>query len=67
MKTVKAKYGETFDTLAYKYYGNEKLAHIIMQANPQLRKKVFFDGLYEVQIPEIDNLEIEETTAPWKK
>jgi len=68
MKVHKTSYGETFDMLAKRYYGNEKLMHIIINANPEYRKKIFFDGEFEIIIPDLpEDTNIEEVTAPWKR
>ncbi|KAA0257216.1 LysM domain-containing protein [Deferribacter autotrophicus] len=64
----KTKYGETFDILAKRYYGDEKLMHYILEANPELRDKIFFDGNFDVFIPDLpEDVKIEEVTAPWKR
>jgi len=68
MRAHKTSYGETFDIMAKTYYGNEKLMHYIIEANPKYRKKVFFDGQFEIVIPDLsEDILVREVTAPWKR
>ena len=48
------KAGDTFDSIAFDVYTEEKLAWIIMQANPLLCDVLIFDAGVEVMIPVIE-------------
>lgn len=61
------KDGESFDLLALYYYTNERLAHVIMQANPDYMDRVVFEGGIELKIPEIEKPETTKTKAPWRR
>jgi len=68
--------GETFDSVALKYYGNEKYAAELLSMNPELCRVTTFKGDEVLILPEIDMPENElgpdadyelPTTAPWKE
>lgn len=65
LKKYITKSGDTFDSISFFMYGNEKYSSEIMKANPDLIKTIVFDAEIEVKIPEID-LEAESTLPPWK-
>ena len=64
----KTSYGETWDVISLKYYGTEKLMHLIIQANPQYADySVLPDGLVlKVPFPLQTEVKIEEL-PPWKR
>lgn len=69
MKTVKTIQGDTWDILAYRLYGNERLMHILINANIQHRKIVIFPAGIVLNVPEIDTTapEYEANLPPWKQ
>lgn len=64
----KTSYGETWDVISLKYYGTEKLMHLIIQANPQYADySVLPDGLIlEIPAPPETENNLEEL-PPWKR
>jgi len=59
--------GETWDIIALKLWGTEKLCHILMEANPHLLGKAIFEGGEILTIPELSG-EIQTTPpAPWRE
>ncbi len=62
-----AQAGDTFDLLALRTYGDDKLASYIIQSNPDYSDVLIFEGGEELQIPKVDDAETEETVAPWKR
>lgn len=60
------KDGDTFDSIALEYYGEEKYSIFIMQFNPDFISKIIFEYGVELKIP---NINIKETSnlPPWKR
>lgn len=58
--------GDTFDKVAYKFYGDEKQALSIIEANIEYANIIIFGAGVELNIPDI---EIAQTTnlPPWKR
>ena len=69
MKTVKTIQGDTWDILAYRLYGNERLMHILINANIQYRKIVIFPAGIVLNVPDIDTTspQYEANLPPWKQ
>lgn len=66
-KTHTAAAGETFDSVAFKYYGVEFMADKLMKENPLNVAKVVFTGGEVLTIPVYDDIESTETLAPWRQ
>lgn len=66
-KKVKTISGDTFDLLALLYYGNEKMASAIMEANPQYCDILIFDAGVFLVIPDRANTVPPETLPPWRR
>lgn len=66
METLRAASGDTFDLLAFLAYGDEMLAHHLMEANPEYLDRVVFAGgeMLRVPAPEMDR---PSTLPPWKR
>lgn len=62
-----AQAGDTFDLLALRAYGDDKLASYIIQTNPDYSDMLIFEGGESLQIPIVDEAETEEAVAPWKR
>ena len=75
MELYREKYscsgGESFDSIAFDVYGDEKYAAELLCANPELCRKVRFSGGEELYVPVIELPEDEEAalpeTAPWEE
>lgn len=65
--TYTTKEGDAFDLLALRYYDEEKLAHHIIQANPDYTDVIVFESGIKLTIPVIDEPETTETKAPWRR
>ena len=60
--------GDTFDSIAFEYYTDEKLAGVIIEANPEYADTLIFDEEAELSIPVIEEEEETPSTAPpWRK
>ena len=59
--------GETFDRLAYRLYGEERMSHYIRQYNTQYSDVVIFEGGEELTIPVLSEIESKESLAPWRR
>ena len=58
--------GDTFDSIALDFYGEETQSSIIIQANLQQRKMIIFSAGIELIIPIIEE-SAASTLPPWKK
>jgi phage tail protein X len=58
---------DTFDLIAYRQYGNELLASLIIQENIRYADTLIFDAGVELQIPVINEQEVDESLPPWRK
>ena len=61
--------GESFDSVAFNYYGDEFMADKLMKQKDNLiyLDRVVFEGGEELTIPVYDDLESTETLAPWRR
>ena len=61
--------GEGFDSVAFKYYGDEFMADKLMKQKDNLiyLDRIVFEGGEELTIPVYDDLESTETLAPWRR
>lgn len=59
--------GDTFDSLALKYYTDEKLASAIIQANPDYCDTLIFEAGVALNIPDVSTVTIPETLPPWRR
>jgi len=58
--------GDTFDSIALDFYNNEKLSSVIIQANPEYRKVLIFQGGETLKIPIIEQT-APSSLPPWKR
>lgn len=67
MKKYRPRNGEMWDSIAYKFYGDEKKATDIIAVNPLLADYVMFTGKEVINLP--DNVETIDTStlAPWRR
>ena len=66
-KTHTAAAGETFDSVAFDYYGDEFMADKLMKENSIYIKTIVFKGGETLRIPIYDDIESTETLAPWRR
>lgn len=59
--------GDTFDELALQAYNSEKMAHLLIEANPDYADVLIFDAGIELTIPVDEEIVIPETLAPWRR
>jgi phage tail protein X len=59
--------GDTFDALSLDAYGDEKLTHIIIGANPDYAATLIFDSGIRLIIPVLDAAWTPETLPPWRR
>ena len=50
-KTYRTVQGDTFDSVAYRLWGEPRLAHLLMRANPSFMDVVIFSGGVELTVP----------------
>lgn len=58
---------ESFDLLAFRYYQEERMAHYIIRANPDLAGVVLFEGGEQLRIPILSQIEKPDTLPPWRR
>lgn len=59
--------GDTFDELALQVYNNEKMAHLIIEQNPDYADVIVFEESVLIKIPVYENTEKLDTLAPWRR
>ena len=63
----KTRAGDTFDALALAAYSNEKMAHHIIEYNPDYADVIIFEESVTLIIPFFDEEPKSETLAPWRR
>ena len=68
-KTYIAAAGESFDSVAFKFYNNEFMADKLMKQKSNLVyiDKIVFEGGEKLTIPVYDDVASKETLAPWRQ
>ena len=59
--------GDSFDQLALQLYNDEKMAHLIIEANPDYADVVIFEECVPIVLPIFDDTVLPETLAPWRR
>lgn len=59
--------GETWDSIAFKYYADEFQASALMLANRDYIGTVIFEGGEVLTIPELQETVKSETLPPWRQ
>lgn len=59
--------GDTFDRLAFEFYTNEKMASLIIQANPDYCDVLIFDAGVRLKIPVVNIVNPPESLPPWRR
>jgi len=61
--------GESFDAIALSAYDDEKLASLIIDANPQYCDALIFEGGEKLLLPVVDLAEVQSAAAlpPWRR
>lgn len=59
--------GDTFDSIAYKIYGNRKYTKELMEANTKYLSTLIFSAGITLKLPEIDSSEQSAALPPWRK
>lgn len=63
-----ARSGDTFDALALSAYGDEKLAHRIVEMNPDYADVLIFEGGERLRVPVFDGAaDRPKTLPPWRR
>jgi len=66
-KTYYTRDGDTFDALALAMYGEERLAHRIIQYNPDYAGVVVFGANIKLRLPIMESVETPATLPPWRR
>ncbi len=64
-KTYRTVQGDTFDSVAYRLWGEPRLANLLMLANPSLMDVVIFSGGVELAVPEHTPQPVQTELPPW--
>ena len=59
--------GDTFDALALQMYNEERLAHYIIEFNPEYADVLVFDANVKLRLPNVENVETPDTLPPWRR
>lgn len=66
MKSVNALQGDTFESIAYRYYGSSAVNMLpaLVEANPTL-EHIFLDEHQSIQLPELTKASAPQTLKLW--
>ncbi len=59
--------GDTWDGVAYKVYGDEKLVGYLMDVNTEHLETVIFSGGIQLAVPELPEENKVNNLPPWKR
>ena len=65
--TYRTTQGDTWDLISYKLYGDEHYMAELIAANIEHRSVVLFSAGVVLNVPEIEEAEVESTLPPWKQ
>ncbi|MCP4747976.1 MAG: phage tail protein [Desulfobacteraceae bacterium] len=60
-KTIQA---DMWDIISFKAYGNEKMMHVLLAANPALQDTVLFEAGVQIIVPELEDTDTAQSTVP---
>lgn len=66
-KEYNTREGDTFDALALEMYGEETLAHYIIDFNPDYADVLIFDANVALRLPIVEDVETPDTLPPWRR
>lgn len=66
-KDYTTREGDTFDALALEMYGDETLAHYIIEFNPDYTDVLIFEANTALRLPIVEDAELPETLPPWRR
>ena len=66
-KEYTTREGDTFDALALEMYGEETLAHYIIEFNPDFADVLIFDANVALRLPIVEDVETPDTLPPWRR
>lgn len=66
-KDYTTREGDTFDALALEMYGEETLAHYIIEFNPDYADVIIFEANVALRLPVVENVETPDTLPPWRR
>ena len=66
-KEYTTREGDTFDAVALEMYGEETLAHYIIEVNPDYADVLIFDANVQLRLPIVENVETPDTLPPWRR
>lgn len=65
--STRAVAGDTFDLLALLAYYNEKMAHVLIQANPEYQDVLIFSGGELLRVPMVETTQSGAALPPWRR
>ena len=66
-KEYATREGDTFDARALEMYGDESLAHYIIEFNPDYADVLIFEANVALRLPIVENVETPDTLPPWRR
>ena len=66
-KEYMTRQGDTFDALALEMYGEDSLAHYIIEFNPDHADVLIFEANVPLRLPIVENVETPDTLPPWRR
>jgi len=65
MGSYRTSQGDMWDSISHRVFGDERLMHLLIDANPQYRELAVFPANCELTIPEVSREE-RVTFPPWR-
>ncbi|WZL82686.1 tail protein X [Vallitaleaceae bacterium 9-2] len=63
----RTKSGDTWDSIAYEQYGDERKMKVLMRANPMyLTIEIFPEGIL-LNLPEVSSTAVNSQVPPWRR
>ncbi len=62
-----ARAGDTFDSIAFAMYNEERMASVIIAENPGFSSVLIFEGGETVQVPIVETATTADTLPPWRR
>ncbi len=66
MEQYEAVAGDTWDSIAFDFYTDEKMASVLIQANTKYADTLLFEGGEVLMIPVLEDSETPASAPPWR-
>lgn len=67
MSVYTTKLGDTWDSIAFQLYNDEKKANLLIQENIEYANIIVFSSNIQLNVPEDTTTDIDDDLPPWKR